>query len=149
MSPGFFRVNYDNANWELIASQLQNDLSKVDLVTRAALVSDAFSMARSGRLDYSVALDLSTYLTNEVEYVPWEAALRHLSFLDTRLASTDAYNNFKVIQIKYSKSTVNVNDFYHISPQTNWLYKYLCMSAEIHGVPAEAVVRLRDLRSRR
>jgi hypothetical protein len=89
---GFFRVNYDHTNWRLLISSFQ----KLPDVTRAQLLDDALNLALSGRLEYSIALDLTSQLITDVEYLPWSAALTALEHLDTMLALTPAYGNFKV-----------------------------------------------------
>lgn len=93
---GFYRTLYDDKNWELIATQLQNDHSLVPSITRAQLLSDALNLARSGHMTYDVALDLTTYLDQETEYAPWAAALKAFSFIDARLAGIDTHQYFEV-----------------------------------------------------
>ena len=67
-------------------------------VTRAQLLDDALNLALSGRLEYAIALDLTAQLMTDVEYLPWSAALTALEHLDTMLALTPAYGNFKVCE---------------------------------------------------
>jgi hypothetical protein len=67
-------------------------------VTRAQLLDDALNLALSGRLEYRIALDLTSQLITDVEYLPWSAALTALEHLDTMLALTPAYGNFKVCE---------------------------------------------------
>jgi aminopeptidase N len=89
---GFYRVNYDHTNWRLLISSFQ----QLPDVTRAQLLDDALNLALSGQLEYSIALDLTSQLITDVEYLPWSAALAALEHLDTMLALTPAYGNFKV-----------------------------------------------------
>lgn len=91
---GFYRVNYDHANWRLLISSFQ----QLPDVTRAQLLDDALNLALSGRLEYNIALDLTSQLITDVEYLPWSAALTALEHLDTMLALTPAYGNFKVCE---------------------------------------------------
>jgi len=93
---GFYRVNYDLQNWDLIISQLLDDHKAIDVVNRAALLDDAFSLARASVLDYSIALRLTMYLSKEREYLPWKTALNSLSYLDTMLKMTPVYEMFQV-----------------------------------------------------
>lgn len=88
---GFYRVNYDHTNWRLLISSFQ----QLPDVTRAQLLDDALNLALSGRLEYTIALDLTVQLITDVEYLPWSAALTALEHLDTMLALTPAYGNFK------------------------------------------------------
>jgi len=43
-------------------------------------------------------LDVTAQLITDVEYLPWSAALTALECLDTKLALTPAYGNFKVCE---------------------------------------------------
>lgn len=98
---GYYRVNYDNRNWQLLAdhllhSPLQNELPPV---TRAQLLDDALNLARGGILGYDVALNMTRYLaTKEMDYVPWKSFHEHLTFLNLMLRQTTAYGHFQVCQ---------------------------------------------------
>ena len=71
----FIRVNYDTDNWQLIAQTLGEDHTAIHGVNRAQIMDDALNLAKSGLLDYDTALSMTAYLSNEVEYIPWKAAL--------------------------------------------------------------------------
>merc|ERR1719192_759391 len=73
---GFYRVNYDKKNWKLIAKQLQRNHTAIHVINRAQILDDAFNLAKSGLLDYEVALSLTSYL-------------------NTMLKRTAAYGDFK------------------------------------------------------
>ena len=90
-----FRVNYDKRNWELLAKQLVRDHRAIHVINRAQILDDAFNLAKSGMLDYEVALSLTAYLGHETEYIPWKAALSGLSYINTMLKRTASYGDFK------------------------------------------------------
>ncbi|XP_063229949.1 uncharacterized protein LOC134535043 [Bacillus rossius redtenbacheri] len=95
---GFYRVNYDEVNWQLLAAQLDSDqLQAVHAVNRAQLVDDSLNLARAGELDYGSALTLASYLRREEDYIPWSSAFTALGYLDARLAgmSQHHYDLFK------------------------------------------------------
>ena len=69
------RVNYDKENWRLIAKTLLNNHTAIHVVNRAQIMDDAFNLAKSGLLDYDTALSMTGYLSKELEYIPWKAAL--------------------------------------------------------------------------
>ncbi|XP_026668993.1 aminopeptidase N-like, partial [Ceratina calcarata] len=75
-------VNYDVENWELLIKELNmgND-TKIHVLNRAQMIDDAFNLARVNSLNYTVALNVALYLTDEADYMPWQPAFRHLSFL--------------------------------------------------------------------
>ena len=89
-------MNYDIDNWNLIIKELQENHNIIPPLNRAQLLDDAMNLARAGRLPYSVALELTTYLEHDEDYIPWAAALNALSFLDRRLTNNEGYDNFKV-----------------------------------------------------
>lgn len=90
---GYYRVNYDINNWELLANYLQDpqNYSKIASTNRAQIVDDALTLARAGKLDYRIALNLTQYLINENEYVPWRSALGAFNFIDSMMSSGPDY----------------------------------------------------------
>jgi aminopeptidase N len=99
ISIGFYRVNYDENNWNLLINYLESeDYEKIPPVNRAQLLDDALNLARAGVLNYSTALNLTQYLEKEVDYIPWYSALSAFSFLTLRLTGTEISPAFKVIQ---------------------------------------------------
>jgi len=95
---GYYRVNYDTANWELIIKQLNNikNFKKISVINRAQLIDDALNLARAGKLDYEIAFNITSYLAHETEYLPWKAAFRALSYLNNMLIKTRGYDKFRV-----------------------------------------------------
>ncbi|XP_055618476.1 aminopeptidase N [Toxorhynchites rutilus septentrionalis] len=97
---GYYRVNYDHRNWEMIVNHLldRRKYSSIAPSNRAQLIDDALNLARGGYLNYSIALNVTRYLIHETEYVPWKAAIASLNFIDLMLIKTSNYDKFK----KYS-----------------------------------------------
>ncbi|CAF3792075.1 unnamed protein product, partial [Rotaria sp. Silwood1] len=77
---GFYRVNYDEFNWQLLTNKLKTDPTSFSSVTRAQLIDDSFNLARSGDLNVTVALQLSTYLVNETDYVPYSVFSTNIQY---------------------------------------------------------------------
>ncbi|CAF4526114.1 unnamed protein product, partial [Rotaria sp. Silwood2] len=77
---GFYRVNYDEFNWQLLTNELKTDPTSFSSVTRAQLIDDSFNLARSGDLNVTVALQISTYLVNETDYVPYSAFSTNIQY---------------------------------------------------------------------
>lgn len=90
---GYYRVNYDTANWNRIIEQLRIDPSLIHVLNRAALLEDAFVLAKAGDVSYEVALSMSTYLRNERDYIPWASALSHFDDLNRMIHSLDINAN--------------------------------------------------------
>ena len=61
------------------------------------LITDAFNLARAGYLDIKVALNITTYLTQERDFVPWAAVDDVTGFVASMLGGTEAYENYKVL----------------------------------------------------
>uniref|UniRef100_A0A336KRZ8 Aminopeptidase N n=2 Tax=Culicoides sonorensis TaxID=179676 RepID=A0A336KRZ8_CULSO len=97
METGYYRVNYDKRNWNLISNYLldPNRFKEIATTNRAQLIDDALNLARAGYLDYRIALDVTKYLEHEDEYVPWKAAISALNFIDSMLIKSVDYSLFK------------------------------------------------------
>ena len=96
---GFYRVNYDERNWNLIWAQLLHDHLQIPTISRAQLIDDAFNLARADLLPYGTALNLANYLKKELEYLPWRSAFDAFQYIDRMLAGTPAYESFKQFTI--------------------------------------------------
>ncbi|KAL1513226.1 hypothetical protein ABEB36_002662 [Hypothenemus hampei] len=95
---GFFRVNYDIHNWNLLTKQLAKNPNKIPVSNRGHLIDDAFQLANTGHINYTIAFNLVKYLTNvEINYVPWYAALRNMEELRVIISNYEysgLYENF-------------------------------------------------------
>ena len=60
------------------------------------MLDDALNLARTGRLNFTIALSLTTYLTQEADYIPWTTAFRNLNFVHSMMQSSENYENFKL-----------------------------------------------------
>lgn len=94
---GYYRVNYDKENWKLIIKQLTSpEFERISTANRAQLVDDALNLARAGHIDYSIAMDVISYLKQEKEHLPWKSALMNLDFMDKMLIRGQGYDLFRV-----------------------------------------------------
>ncbi|XP_030843333.1 aminopeptidase N [Strongylocentrotus purpuratus] len=92
---GFFRVDYDDENWARLGKQLVDDHTVLPVESRAQLINDAFTLAKVGRLDYPLAFDLTLYMVNELDYVPWEAVLGFLSHIRDMFGTYSGYGHLE------------------------------------------------------
>ena len=99
---GYYRVNYDQQNWQLLQQQLKMDHRIIDPINRAHLIDDAFALAAIKTLPYTLPFDLIRYLQNEQHYVPWSSALRSLSYIGRMFSFTKNHGRYKVT-INYLK----------------------------------------------
>lgn len=70
------------------------------------MIDDAFMLARAGLINYDVALDLSMYIVNEEDYIPWQTLLANLKYLKSRIEDKPVYPNFKTYMTKLMKNLV-------------------------------------------
>ncbi|KAL5244511.1 hypothetical protein ACI65C_011922 [Semiaphis heraclei] len=95
-SIGFYRVNYEVDNWMALIKQLKDRYTDIHVLNRAQLINDAFNLAKSGQLNYSVPLHLSKYLKNENNTTPWYSAMNGFSYLLERMPrSKKGYEDFR------------------------------------------------------
>lgn len=94
---GFYRVNYDAQNWQLLIEQLQMDREAIDVVSRATLIDDAFNLAMAEYVDLTLYLSLISYLQNETDSMPFEAVFDGMDYIYYMLAQNySTFTNFKV-----------------------------------------------------
>lgn len=105
MVTDYYRVAYDEVNYELLAAQLVADHQRIKTNNRASLLDDTFILASVNLVPYKAALDLSRYLKDEIEYVPWNAVLAELNYIDTMLHNVVQYSDWKVKSSLISKAT--------------------------------------------
>ncbi|CAJ0582889.1 unnamed protein product, partial [Mesorhabditis spiculigera] len=75
-STGYYRVNYDQRGWEAIQRQLEADHTKIPTSARHRLIDDAFTLAGANQLPYETAFNITSYLSNEEETLPWIVAIQ-------------------------------------------------------------------------
>jgi len=93
----FYRVLYNEENYKLLTNYLNSENHiKIHPLNKAQLLDDSLNLARAGVLNYSIALDLTTYLVHETDFIPWKSYFTALTFLKSRLAGTEDYDNFKI-----------------------------------------------------
>lgn len=67
------------------------------MTDRASLINDAFALAESGHLQYSIPMAMIQYLKNEKEYVPWQSAKKALINMEEMLINTEAYPLYRKV----------------------------------------------------
>lgn len=91
----YYRVLYDEANYKLLAKQLNKDHNVIHVLNRAQLLDDLNEFVFSGRAKLSILLDFLSYLQRETAYAPWFSAQRMLFRLGHRLAGTKHFEAFR------------------------------------------------------
>lgn len=85
---GYYRVNYDDENWNSLITVLKNR-GQINKLNRAQLIDDIMNLARGNRVKYDLALNLLTYLKVEDDFHPWESAFGALYYLKYRVVDQD------------------------------------------------------------
>ncbi|XP_070686929.1 aminopeptidase Ey-like [Pempheris klunzingeri] len=88
---GYYRVNYDQGNWERLLNVLNSNHQLIPVINRAQLVDDAFNLARAKIIPTVLALSTTKYLSSERQYMPWESALSNLDFFYLMFDRSEVY----------------------------------------------------------
>lgn len=108
---GFYRVNYDINNWNLIIEVLNENHNEFSDTTRAQLLDDALNLAVEGSVNYESVFNMIGYLKNETNSLPWAAATKNLMILNDLLANTEAQEYFRVLMQEISDNYFEVLGF--------------------------------------
>lgn len=90
MFAGYYRVDYDDDNWETLIEVLRNPATanQIHEYNRAQILDDASELARSVNKNYQsydTVLRLLASLRHERSVVVWRAAIRAMRYLLTHL----------------------------------------------------------------
>ncbi|KAF0040873.1 aminopeptidase N [Scophthalmus maximus] len=88
---GYYRVNYDDANWDKLLNVLSTNHKLIQVINRAQLVDDAFNLARAKIIPTVRALSTTKYLNVEREYMPWDSVLGNLDFFYLMFDRSEVY----------------------------------------------------------
>ncbi|XP_050465476.1 aminopeptidase N-like [Cataglyphis hispanica] len=85
LQTGYYRVNYDNDNWMMIAYYLNSEkYENIHVINRAQIIGDAFHLMMEEKLDSAIFWELASYLWRERNYIAWYPmikAFEHISSL--------------------------------------------------------------------
>ncbi|XP_053613169.1 glutamyl aminopeptidase-like isoform X2 [Plodia interpunctella] len=94
---GYYRVNYPEDMWRELIEQLKEKTNKqLTISDRAHLLNEVFALAEARVVPYELALDLTCYLPQEQDYVPWNTATAIFTDLSKKLRNTPAYDDLMV-----------------------------------------------------
>uniref|UniRef100_A0AAY4BEN2 Aminopeptidase n=1 Tax=Denticeps clupeoides TaxID=299321 RepID=A0AAY4BEN2_9TELE len=113
---GYYRVNYDSANWERLLSLLIEGHQIIPVINRAQIVDDTFNLARAKIVDTTLALRTTQYLSQEREYMPWQSAIRNLAYFFLMFERTEVYGPMQ----SYLKKQVQPLFEYFENITSNW-----------------------------
>ncbi|XP_060801843.1 membrane alanyl aminopeptidase [Amyelois transitella] len=107
---GLYRVNYDDHNWEMIASFLRNNNNRetVHKLNRAQIVNDVLFFLRSGHITTERAFDVLSFLEYETDYYVWASAITQLEWIRRRLEHLpSAHEQFSLWILSLLNNVVN------------------------------------------
>ncbi|KAM9124594.1 aminopeptidase N [Pangshura tecta] len=113
---GYFRVNYDQDNWNKLLTQLDTNHQTIPVINRAQIIDDAFNLARAKHISVVLALNTTTYLGKEREYLPWSAALDNLGYFRLMFDRSEVYGPMQ----KYIQKQVTPLFQYFGNVTSNW-----------------------------
>ncbi|KAF7991209.1 hypothetical protein HCN44_002771 [Aphidius gifuensis] len=113
---GYYRVNYDDKEWEKLFDVLQWHHKRLSISDRTNIIEDAFSLAQASELDYTIAMKMTSYLGKEHSSVPWRVAAAKLLTIDDLLLSTNVsikYRQYirKLVEIPYHDVTWQIDNY--------------------------------------
>lgn len=107
---GYYRVMYDETNYNLLTEQLNSEAYDVIHVqNRAQLIDDLYEFVKVGDIRVKVFMNLVTYLKRETEYTAWVPAARAFNELDKILDGAEFHRAFHAylaeLSMKFYEST--------------------------------------------
>lgn len=98
---GFYRVNYDDDNWNALVDQLHNNYTEIHVLNRAQIIDDLFNLAKINYVDYNLVMNAIRYLKNEIDVVPWYSVKKGFEYLLDRMwRHPEGFKYLKVIKGK-------------------------------------------------
>ncbi|KAM4596113.1 aminopeptidase Ey-like isoform 2-T2 [Fundulus diaphanus] len=88
---GFYRVNYDEENWDRLIAKLSSNHQDIPVINRAQIIDDAFNLAMATKVNITLALRTTTFLNKEVEFLPWAMARRNLYYFFLMFDRSEVY----------------------------------------------------------
>lgn len=113
---GYFRVNYNQENWDQLLLQLSSDHLVIPVINRAQIIDDAFNLARAKYIDVTLALNTTQFLGQETAYMPWQAALNNLQYFQLMFDRSEVFGVMK----KYIQKQVKPLFEYYKNVTGNW-----------------------------
>ncbi|XP_029176837.1 aminopeptidase N-like [Nylanderia fulva] len=98
---GYYRVNYDEENWQRITNYLHSrNYKKIHVLNRAQIIDDAFNLMIAGHLHSYIFWNIISYLHQEEDYIAWYPLFKALEYI---------CSTFPVLKEKIGYFTVNIN----------------------------------------
>ncbi|XP_017767301.1 PREDICTED: aminopeptidase N-like [Eufriesea mexicana] len=120
---GYYRVNYDTANWQKVANFLNTgDYQKIHVGNRIQLMDTAFHLMKSNKFAIHLFMDLTNYLRRETDGIVWKYAFTMLRQSEKYIRSPKAEGKLKshvldlmkglLETLNYDEMLLNGDDFF-------------------------------------
>ncbi|NWV74747.1 AMPN Aminopeptidase, partial [Dasyornis broadbenti] len=113
---GYFRVNYNQENWDQLLNQLGTNHKVFPVINRAQIIDDAFNLARAKYINVTLALSTTRFLSLETEYMPWQAALSNLQYFQKMFDRSEVFGPMS----RYMKKQVTPLFAYYKNITNEW-----------------------------
>ncbi|XP_010839339.1 PREDICTED: aminopeptidase N [Bison bison bison] len=113
---GYYQVNYDENNWKKIQNQLMLRPENIPVINRAQVIYDSFNLASAHMVPVTLALNNTLFLKNEMEYMPWQAAVSSLNYFKLMFDRTEVYGPMQ----NYLRNQVEPIFLYFENLTKNW-----------------------------
>ncbi|NWW57313.1 AMPN Aminopeptidase, partial [Ifrita kowaldi] len=113
---GYFRVNYNQENWDQLLNQLGTDHKVFPVINRAQIIDDAFNLARAKYVNVTLALNTTRFLSRETAYMPWQAALSNLQYFQLMFDRSEVFGAMS----RYMKKQVTPLFTYYENITNGW-----------------------------
>ncbi|XP_058127860.1 aminopeptidase N [Anopheles ziemanni] len=94
---GPFPVNYDEQNWNLLASFLQTDegRARIPVYTRAKLLHDAWNLAYAGDLSFGTAFNMTLFMKFERNHLVWNPVFTLIDHIGRHIDMSAVHKKFE------------------------------------------------------
>ncbi|KAF5286144.1 hypothetical protein FQR65_LT12899 [Abscondita terminalis] len=121
---GYYRVNYDETNWKLIARTLLSNHLDIHVLNRAQIIDDSWNLAKDGHLDEKISKKIVNYILYEKDPIPWLSFYANSLNLATSFYYSTKYQIFKEYNYNITKLAYNYIGFEE-KPHESYLEKNL------------------------
>ncbi|KAL6260339.1 hypothetical protein P5V15_007870 [Pogonomyrmex californicus] len=83
---GYYRVTYDIINWKKIINYLNSDdFTQIHVLNRAQIINDVYYFTMKGLLNVTFLINVTHYLSQEIDHIPWNPVFKILEQHETFL----------------------------------------------------------------
>uniref|UniRef100_A0A182SLF0 Aminopeptidase n=1 Tax=Anopheles maculatus TaxID=74869 RepID=A0A182SLF0_9DIPT len=95
---GPFPVNYDERNWNLLATFLQKEESRtmIPVYTRAKLLHDAWNLAYAGELSFGTAFNMTLFMKYERNHLVWNPVFTLIDHIGRHIDMSAVHKKFEM-----------------------------------------------------